>query len=228
MILHQFQISPFCDKIRRILHVKGQSFETREVPLSQMFTRLRKLNKVGKVPVLEHDGALISDSTEIAHYLEERFPTPALLPADKAQRGLVHVLEDWADESLYFYEVFVRFGLAHNAAQWVPTLLEHDPAWFKAIARTVIGPSLKQTLGAQGLGKKPLDRVLKDIERHVDALSGLLGEGQWLVGSTLTLADIAVVSQLGCIGATPEGADIIGRSRAVSEWMARVDRATKP
>ncbi|MBK8256724.1 MAG: glutathione S-transferase family protein [Polyangiaceae bacterium] len=228
MILHQFQISPFCDKIRRILHVKGLSYETREVPLSQLFTRLRKLNKVGKVPVLEHNGAMITDSTDIAHYLEERFPTPALLPTDRAERGLVHVLEDWADESLYFYEVFVRFGLAHNAAQWVPTLLEHDPKWFKAIAGTVIGPSLKQTLGAQGLGKKPVDRVLRDIERHVDALAGMLGERQWLVGSTLTLADIAVVSQLGCIGATPEGAAIINGSTPVSNWMTRVNSATKP
>ena len=77
--LHQFATSPFCDKIRRVLHVKGEPYEVVEVPVSET-PSVRKLNPKGKLPVLEHDGRVVADSTDIAHYLEEAFPEPALVP----------------------------------------------------------------------------------------------------------------------------------------------------
>ena len=121
--LYQFEISPFCDKIRRVLHWKGQPYQVREIPLAQTFTRLRKINPVGKLPCIEHEGRLIADSTDIAHYLEERFPQPPLVPSDPLERGLCHMLEDWADESLYFYEMRLRFTFPHNARRWLPALM---------------------------------------------------------------------------------------------------------
>ena len=33
--LYQFEISPFCDKVRRILNVKGQRYTIREVKISE-------------------------------------------------------------------------------------------------------------------------------------------------------------------------------------------------
>ena len=54
LVLHQFEVSPFCDKVRRVLHFKHKSFETREVPPTETLVRLRRLNPTGKVPVLEH------------------------------------------------------------------------------------------------------------------------------------------------------------------------------
>ena len=96
--LHQFQVSPFCDKIRRILHWKGIDYRIQEVPLARA-PAIRRINPIGKLPCLEHDGTFVADSTDIAHYLEEKFPEPPILPRDPAERALCHVLDDWADES---------------------------------------------------------------------------------------------------------------------------------
>lgn len=47
-----------------------------------------RINPVGKVPVLDHDGLLIRDSLAIAEYLAEQFPDRKLWPQDKAARAL--------------------------------------------------------------------------------------------------------------------------------------------
>ena len=163
--LHQFEISPYCDKIRRVLHVKWQTFHIVEVPLARAPFHVKKLSPAGKLPVLEHDGQVVADSTDIAHYLESQFPEPALLPADPRERALCHVLEDWADESLYFYEMRLRFTLPHNAKRWIPALVAHDGAALKALAPLVLPRALRSQTRSQGVGRRPVEQVLADVEQ---------------------------------------------------------------
>jgi len=223
--LHQFEVSPFCDKVRRILHWKRLDYRIREVPLLQT-PRVRRINPIGKLPCLEHDGTFVGDSTDIAYYLEERFPEPPILPRDPAERALCHVLEDWADESLYFYEMRLRFTLPHNAKRWIPELVHADSRVLKALAPLVLPGMLRRLTRAQGVGRKPLQQVLADVDRHADALADLLGGREWLVGRALSLADLAVFAQLRCIRGAEEGARIIEARPALVAWMERVESAT--
>jgi glutathione S-transferase len=228
IVLHQFEISPYCDKIRRVLYVKGQRYEVREVPVSRAFTQVRRVNPIGKLPCLEHDGRRVADSTNIARYLEERFPNPPLYPSDARDRALCHVLEDWADESLYFYEMALRFTLPHNARRFIPELVAHDPPWFRPLAALLVPRLMRRVTRTQGVGRKPLEMLLDDVERHAGALEGLLRDRQWLVGGALSLADISVFAQLACIRGSEEGGKIVGGHARLGEWMDRVDRATRP
>jgi glutathione S-transferase len=225
--LHQFEISPFCDKIRRVLQYKRLPYRVREVPLTQTLS-LKKINPAGKVPCIEHEGRYVGDSTDIAHYLEDKFPERPLVPKDARLAAQCHVLEDWADETLYFFEMYFRFGLSHNAERWVPELAKGTPGIVQAAARGVVPLVIKRTLGAQGLGKKRHENIARDLERHLDAVAGWLGEGDWLVGDTITLADISVFAQLFCVRGAREGAQAIASRSAVARWMDRVDRETGP
>jgi len=47
------------------------------------------------VPVLEHDGTVVADSTEIMRYLEALQPEPPLWPTDPARRAELDVFLDW-------------------------------------------------------------------------------------------------------------------------------------
>jgi len=226
--LYQWEMSPFCDKVRRVLHVKRQPYRVEELDLAAVVTgKLRKINPVGKVPALEHDGKMIVDSSEIVRHLEREFPEPSLIPSEPGLRGLVHVLEDWADESLYFYELHLRLTMRHNAQKWVPELTKRDAGVVRALARFVVPRETRARTRAQGVGKKSPDAIHADIERHVGSLGDLLGKRQWLVGDALTLADIAVFVQLFCIRSTLEGWPIINGTPNVVSWMDRVDAATR-
>lgn len=226
--LYQFEISPFCDKIRRVLHVKGLPYEVREVPLAETLTTVRRVNKAAKLPSLDHDGELVVDSTDIARFLEAKYPDPALLPSEPRERALCHVLEDWADESLYFYEATMRFTWPENAARWVPELTRSEPAWLRPLTAPIVPLAVRNTVRAQGVGRKSRDQILRDVRAHAAAVDGLLAGGDWLAGRALSLADIAVFAQLFCIRGTPEGARIVDEHPAVVSWMARVDAATQP
>lgn len=226
--LYQFEVSPFCDKIRRILHVKGLSFEVREVPPAQTLTTVRRINQAAKLPCLDHHGELVVDSTDIARFLEAKYPDPPLLPSSARERALCHVLEDWADESLYFYEATMRFTWPENAARWVPELTRSEPPWLRPLTAPIVPLTVKRTVRAQGVGRKSKQQILTDVRAHVAAVDGLLGDGTWLVGGALSLADISVFAQLFCIRGTSDGVRIIEERGSVSAWMSRVEAATQP
>ncbi len=225
LILHQYHLSPFNEKIQRMLNFKGIPFEERYWLLGDR-KKVQAFNPTGKLPALEHDGHWVCDSTDMAHYIEQTFPQKPLIPTEPGQRGQVHVLEDWADESLYFYEMRLRFTTPGNQERNIPRMVAHENRvlrWF--LARVVPGGILKITR-TQGIGRKSLEQLLVDTERHVSAVDGLLADGGWLVGDQLSLADLAVYAMFQCFRDADNANDILQRYPAVIEWMARIEADT--
>lgn len=224
--LYEFDISPFCDKVRRILNLKRTPYRRREVKIAEVGRLKKTVSPTGKYPALEIAGRRIVDSTDIALEIEALFPDPAIYPADPRRRALAHMIEDWADESLYFYEMTMRFTWPENAKRFIPSLLKAEGAFLKAVGPRLVPGALGRIVKAQGVGRKTKGQILAEVERHTEAVSAWLGEDAWLAGGALSIADIAVFVQLACIRQTPEGAAIIGRFPAVEDWMARTDKAT--
>lgn len=227
-ILWQFEISPFADKVRRILNVKGVPYETRDPKMGDI-AAFKKKSPAGRLPVLEHGGRLIADSTDIALYLEEAFPQPALLPADPALRAEALILEDWADESLYWYELTMRLTWETNAPTVVGGMLKAGGApalLVKPFTRQVMKTYGKIAAG-QGTGSKPRAQVLSDLARITDSVQARLAGKTFLIGDALSLADIAVFVQLACIRGTVEGAPLFAARPGLSAWMDQIDAATR-
>ena len=100
-LLYDLTDSPFCAKARMCLQVKGIPYRRITLTVGKL-RELRQVNPLGKVPVLLDRGRPVADSSTIARHLEAQHPEPPLLPADPAARAYASLLEDWADESLYF------------------------------------------------------------------------------------------------------------------------------
>ena len=83
---------PYCARVRIVLAEKGVEFETVEIDLSDRPDWLYEKNPTGRVPVLEEDDRPLAESAVIMEFLEERYPEPALLPADPADRAAVRLL----------------------------------------------------------------------------------------------------------------------------------------
>jgi glutathione S-transferase len=92
---------PYCARVRIVLAEKGVGYEPHEVDLSDRPAWLYVKNPSGRVPVLEEDGGVVlPESVVIMEYLEERFPEPALWPADPAERALGRLWLDRFDARL--------------------------------------------------------------------------------------------------------------------------------
>jgi glutathione S-transferase len=118
---------PYAARARIVLAEKGLEFDVVEIDLSDRPDWLYEKNPTGRVPVIEEDDWVLPESAVIMEYLEERYPAPALLPPDPADRAAVRLLifrdddltgpyyalrreEDGAEET--FNAVLARFDSA--------------------------------------------------------------------------------------------------------------------
>jgi glutathione S-transferase len=83
---------PYVARVRIVLAEKGIEFEAVEIDLSDRPDWFYEKNPVGRVPVIEEDGWILPESAVIMEFLEERYPEPALLPADPADRAAARLL----------------------------------------------------------------------------------------------------------------------------------------
>ena len=82
---------PYCARARIVLAEKDIEHEVVEIDLSDRPAWIYEKNATGRVPVLEEDAWILPESSVILEYIEERYPEPALLPADPADRALARV-----------------------------------------------------------------------------------------------------------------------------------------
>jgi glutathione S-transferase len=218
VVLFDWGPSPFCLKVRAILEHKGVPYERVPV-LGPRFMELRRRGRTGKVPAVEFDGRLVTDSTEISYEIERLFPAPAIVPADVRQRALCHALEDWADESLYF------IGLHF---QWL------DPEGAPMVARAFGGSAfgravlpfyrrrIRAQVVGQGTGRKPPAAIAADLERQLAAIDGLLAPGPFLLGEQPLLCDFAVMSQLVYLSRPPASARLLAAHPTITAYLDRM------
>jgi glutathione S-transferase len=218
IVLHQWAISPFCGKVRRVLEHKRLPYEL--VEYNGLRARKAKgLTATGKLPVIDYGGERVQDSSEIARFLDGKHPDPPLYPVDPLERAQVHFWEDWADESLYWFEIYFRFLYDDARDKAVALLSEGRPRLERALLARVVPGMYRKKTAAQGIGRMSPERVEQRFFEHLDGLETILGGRAWLVGGARTIADIAVQSQLAEIVRTSHLAQDIGRRTAVAAWL---------
>jgi glutathione S-transferase len=224
-ILHQYHLSPYNEKLRRMLNYKGVPFEERFWLLADR-KKVLAFNPTGKLPALQHGERMICDSTDVAYYIEASFPQKPLIPDEPRLRAQLHVLEDWADESLYFYEMHLRFTTPGNRERNIPRMVEHENGFMRWFLPKVIPGGIARITRTQGIGRKTVAQLLVDVERHVRAVDNLVDGSGWLVGGQLTLADLAVYGMFQALRDADSVADMLQRYPGVLAWMTRVEQDT--
>jgi glutathione S-transferase len=92
---------PYAARARIALAEKGIAYDAVEIDLDDRPAWIYEKNELGRVPVWEEDdGLLLPESEVIMEYLEERFPEPALWPADPAERALGRLRVERFDKRL--------------------------------------------------------------------------------------------------------------------------------
>jgi glutathione S-transferase len=107
LTLYNADRCPYAGRARIVLGEKDVEYETVEIDLADRPAWLYEKNPLGKVPVLEEDGRPLPESEVIMEFLDERYPEPALLPPDPADRAhvrlLVHRFDHLLGDDYYAY-----------------------------------------------------------------------------------------------------------------------------
>lgn len=224
LVLYQFppvpgaaSVSPFCMKVHYALKWKGLPYEVKNVLFPERITRESKL------PVLGIDGEKVLDSSVIMRRLETLSPASPFFPQGARERAEAALLEDWADETLYWYAVYFRWMIDDSFARMAP-MFDAFPWWMRPVAKIVGRGKLKRQLRAAGIGRRSREVVTRDLEASLVVLDGLLDGRAFLVGDAMTSADLSVVAQLQAmrIGITPDEQKIIDAHRPTRALIERV------
>lgn len=95
MILHGYWRSGAAYRVRIALNLKGVPYSQAPHDLrkdEQRSPAFAKLNPQLMVPALEVEGAVLTQSVAILEWIEERYPSPPLLPGRLAERAQVRAL----------------------------------------------------------------------------------------------------------------------------------------
>jgi glutathione S-transferase len=196
--LWQIDVSHFSEKARWALAWKGIKHRRRSpVPGAHMAVALWLTRGAQYTfPVLSIDGRRIGDSTAIIAALEERYPEPPLYPADLAERRCALELEEFFDEQL---------GPAIRQLAWHE--LGNDPERFaKLMEQTAPRPLAKMSRASAAYGRAftairfrardadAAERSRAKVLAALDRLEAELGDGEYLVGESFSVADLTAAS----------------------------------
>ena len=203
--LYQFELSQYSEKVRLILDYKG--LEYRKIEVTPGVGQIELLQKSGsrQVPVLKDGSTYIADSTEIAFYLERKYPQMPILPEDSLARGQSLLIEEWADESIGLKGRKALIG-ALNQNQYLRAsfLPQTTPDPVKNIVSAIPGQLLDALGTGVGYGGEAVKEATKGIKQDLEALCLILERQPYLTGDTPTLADLSVAG-LSMILKFPEG-----------------------
>jgi glutathione S-transferase len=232
-LLHQYppvgrmrSLSPYCWKVEMALAAKGIDYELLNT------LNPKSANPRGKLPYLELDGQGYEDSTHIIRTVDTVSEHgPSLVPKDPKLAAEVDVFEDWADESLYWHGFRAKFVDDEGWSRLGAAMAELLPAKFLGVVvLPMIRRDLGKKIGAQGLTRRSPERMDEELDRHLDSLETRLSDRDYLVGDSLTIADLSVTAMVGqlTVGLTPPFARRIAERRRLSAFLARVFAQTAP
>jgi glutathione S-transferase len=196
-VLWQIKVSHYSEKIRWALDFKGVEHDRKSPPPgAHMAIALAKSRGASKTfPLLDLDGRTYSDSTDIVAALEERYPDPPLYPADPDERARALELEDFFDEEV---------GPYTRLYAWHEIVKDRETAE-RMIASGMVGPAVGARFTAPvAAGFLQLRYGVKSdvaarearakIDAGLDRVEAELGDRDYLVGDSFTVADLTAAA----------------------------------
>ncbi|AKG20598.1 glutathione S-transferase [Calothrix sp. 336/3] len=191
--LYQFELSQYSEKVRLLLDYKGLDYRKIEVTPGVGQVEIFQRTGQRQVPVLRDGSKYISDSTEIAKYLDEQYPERPLIPLDAKQRGLCLMMEEWADESIGIKGRKALFSAVSQDQGFRRALLPTStPDILRTLVEGVPGDFFKALGFGVGYTPDAVTSAIKDLKQDLEALCLLLADSPYLVGNEPCLADFAV------------------------------------
>ena len=146
-----------------------------------------------RIPAFEHDGFRLFESGAIGRYVDEAFDGPPLMPDGARARARVNQITGLLDS--YAYRAMV---------------------WDVYVERVDVpnegGVSDEEKIAAG----------LKTAGICLTALEVIMGEGDYLAGPRVTLADLHAAPMFECLLGAPEGAALLERHPALVRWWDRM------
>jgi len=205
LILYQFPISHFCEKIRWALDHKQLEYQVINLLPGPHIAKLKKLAPKSNVPVLVHNQNIIQNSSTIITYLDKTFPSSPLTPEQEKEKKASLEWEKYLDKEVGTHvRLFVYSFILDHPSITIP-LLCHNSPWYTNYIFKIIFPGLrKKMIQMMKINEQTAQQSKQHLEQALDKIYSHLQEHQYLVSNTFTRADLTAASLLAPI-CKPDG-----------------------
>lgn len=208
ILLHQYDGSPFSEKVRVCLGIKQLTWSAVDQPVIMPKPDLLTLTGgYRRIPVLQIGADLYCDSVLIVRELERRFPTPSLFTTGRA--GLDQALAQWTDRDFFQAAVTVIFaGLGESV----------DPAFIRD----------REGLSGQRFDpaamKAAAPHMAEQLRAHAALIAAQLADGRrFLSGDGPGAVDAAAFYNLWFVRSSyPPAATAFDDMSVLMDWYERV------
>ena len=194
MIVYGASLSPFVRKVLAFGAEKGLELEHRPLGLGSDDPGFLEASPFRKIPAFRDGDFTICDSSAIIHYLEAKFPEPAMIPAEPEARARTIWYDEFSDTILAACGAKMFFN--------------------RVVAPRFLGRE-GDLAAADKAEKEELPPILDYLERIVPDAGG------FLVGDSITLADIAVASPFANLGHLDVRPDAARHPRTIA-WVETI------
>ena len=147
----------------------------------------------GRIPAFEHDGFRLYETGAITRYLDEAFPGPNLLPHDPKARARMNQAISVIDSYVY------------------PTLV-----WDIYVERASVPKQDRTPV------EEKIAAALVKAGTCLQALGEIMGDGPWLVGQGLSLADLHAAPMIAYFVMAPEGTALLDEHPSITRWWSEM------
>lgn len=227
MSLKYYHAEPAANSLKCMIALKEKDLEFESVyvdlhKFEQHEPWFLAINPEGQVPVLIHDGHIITQTSVINEYLEDAFPeAPPLRPADPVGKARMRIWNKFIDEHV------MNYVSMHGWHRMVSVIARSVDAgeFEKLVERIPLHEQREKWKTARsGFSEADLANATRKVELAVDKVEEQLGRTPWLAGEMYTLADINFYSYCGMSVARlfPE-MDIANRAPRLTQWVERMN-----
>ena len=224
MVLHHGWRSSASRRVRLCLEEKGLAYESHVVDMANMEHHspdYLKINPLGVIPTLVHDGKPLHESGTICEYLDESFPEPPLRPETPYERG---EMRNWIRHIDSLIGNLIVFNWRHHLQKVAEKWSDEELA-----AKVKNIPSKERQEAWLRVARKPYTEEERQAARDklthqlLDRMEQALKGSGWLVGKAYSIADIAAVPFVKRIDEeiVPEQVSEKHHPR-VADWWARI------
>jgi glutathione S-transferase len=173
--------SPFVMKAEMLLKLAKLEYQTS----NKGFMRAPK----GKLPYIDDNGTIVADSTLIRLYLEQKHGIDFDRALSARERGIAWAVEKMLEDHLYWVLVYWRWMKDANFEKGPANFFKRAPAFIRPLIIWKVRGKVRSTLHAHGIGRHNEAEMTAMSDRAFEALSLLLGENRYLMGSEPCGAD---------------------------------------
>lgn len=225
-MLKLYHYEPSANSMKPLLCLaeKGIEYESHYVDLhnfEQHSAAFVAINPNGQVPVLDHDGAIINESTVINEYLEDVFPQVRLRPDDPVARARMRIWSKFVDE--YFCPALSKIGWSIIVPGIAARLKTGE---LEELLKNVPLEEQRQkwrTAATESFTAEELADCRRKVAESIRRMEAIVSKSPWLAGAEYSLADVNSYSMVAAVPRLMPEAMNQDSTPAAMDWLARMN-----